>query len=116
MPISPRSGRPRAGRAPADTLIENWRRNLHANKTSSRSRTNESITVNRDSATMISQGHVRYELPQRANLNVWEGWGRFEHNFTRTPQGWRISGLKFTLTRQQGEVSVRNEAAPVEQE
>jgi ketosteroid isomerase-like protein len=105
-----------SGKASADTLIDNWRRNLHANKTSSRARTNETISVNGDAATMISQGHVRYELPQRATLNTWEGWGQFEHSFTRTPQGWRINGLKFKLTRQQGEASVRNETAPVEVE
>jgi ketosteroid isomerase-like protein len=104
------------GKASADTLIENWRRNLHTNKTSARSRTNETIRVNGDTASMTSQGHVRYELPQRTSMSVWEGWGQFEHKFTRTPQGWRISGLKFNLTREQGEASVRNEMAPPDEE
>jgi ketosteroid isomerase-like protein len=104
-------GATKSGKAPADTLIDNWQRSLHANKISSRSRTGETVTVHGDTATMTSHGHVRYELPQRTTLNVWEGWGDFEHKFTRTPQGWRISGLKFSLTREQGEVSVRNEVA-----
>ncbi|NWG52399.1 MAG: nuclear transport factor 2 family protein [Hydrogenophilaceae bacterium] len=99
-----------AGQVSADELVANWRRNLHPGKTSQRSRSGEVVVINGDEATMTSQGHVRYEIPARADMNVWEGWGRFEHRFTRTPQGWRISGFKFTLTRQAGEASVRLEA------
>lgn len=98
-----------AGTVSADELIENWRLNLHPGKVSTRSRSGEVVAVNGDEATMTSQGHVRYEIPARTDMNVWEGWGRFEHRFTRTPQGWRISGFTFTLTRQTGEASVRLE-------
>jgi len=101
---------PNAGTVSADELISNWRRNLHPGKLSSRARNSEVVVVDGDNATMTSQGHVRYEIPARTDLNVWEGWGRFEHKFTRTPEGWRISGLKFTLTREAGEANVRADA------
>lgn len=107
-------GAGQSGAVFADHLIESWRRNLHAGKISTRSRDSEVVTVTGDTATMISQGHIRYEIPARTTHNVWEGWGRFEHTFTRTPDGWRVSGFKFTLEREAGEQSVRLETAPAE--
>ena len=102
------------GAVSADALIEGWRRNLHRNKPSFHLRGGEAITLEGDRASMISNGYAWNALPQRTSNQIWEGWGRYEHSFTRTPDGWRVSGLKFFLSYERGDAGVRTETAPAE--
>jgi hypothetical protein len=99
-----------AGPVAADALIDAWRRGLHARKTSLHLRGEEIVVVSGDRATMSSHGYALNALPQRTSNQFWEGWGRYEHQFVRTPDGWRISGLAFHVIEQRGDVGVRLEA------
>jgi hypothetical protein len=103
-----------AGPLAADALIDAWRRGLHPQKVSVHLRAGGLIAIDRDGATMISHGFALNALPQRMANQYWEGWGRYEHHFVRTAGGWRIDGLRFTLTAERGDPGVRLEQLPPE--
>lgn len=105
-----------AGPIAADELIGAWRRGLHPRKVSVHLRAGGLISVNGDVATMVSHGFALNALPQRTSNQYWEGWGRYDHHFVRTPQGWRIDALRFTLTEERGDPGVRLEQLPPERD
>lgn len=99
---------------PADGLIAGWSGNLTATKTSFHLRGNHQITFNgADDATMVSHGYAwnRMEagaLAENGGDPLWEVWGTYIHEFTRTEDGWRLDGMTFNATAERGNPFVRN--------
>ena len=92
---------------PADELVTNWKTALPEHKASFHLRGEAMIKLDGDRATMISRGYAWNKLDTRADDNLWEVWGIYEHRFSRTSAGWRVSGFKFTKTYERGDPSVR---------
>ena len=95
-------------RIPADQLIAGWRRNLHADKASHHMRTNHQVTVRGDTAEVLSKGYAFNKLASRLGGDLWEVWGDYRHMLVRTPDGWRVSGMRFTVTHARGNERARD--------
>jgi hypothetical protein len=99
---------------PADALIAGWSGNLTADKTSFHLRGNHRITFEgTDAATMHSHGYAWNRLeagapPENGGEALWEVWGNYTHDFARTDEGWRITGMVFDATAERGNPFVRN--------
>ena len=99
---------------PADALIAGWSGNLTAEKTSFHLRGNHRITFNgSNAATMVSHGYAwnRMEtgaLAENGGDPLWEVWGTYLHEFTRTDDGWKVNAMTFTATAERGNDFVRN--------
>ncbi len=99
---------------PADTLIAGWSANLKPSKTSFHLRGNHRVTFEgSDRATMLSHGYAwnRMETgarPENGGDPLWEVWGVYTHSFTRTKDGWRVSGMIFQMTAERGNLYVRD--------
>ena len=99
---------------PADALIDGWATNLTADKTSFHLRGNHRITHHdANSATMLSHGYAwnrlaRGALPENGGEAMWEVWGTYVHEFTKSDSSWKISAMTFTATAERGNPFVRN--------
>ncbi|WP_425092339.1 nuclear transport factor 2 family protein [Tropicimonas sp. S265A] len=99
---------------PADALIAGWSGNLTEEKPSFHLRGNHRITFDTaDTAIMQSHGYAwnRMEAgahPENGGEALWEVWGTYTHEFTRTEDGWRIDAMTFTATAQRGNPFVRD--------
>ena len=94
------SGTPPATITPAE-LVAAWAANLGASKASFHMRTNHQVHVAGDTATMRSHGYAWNRLEGNGDP-LWEVWGLYTHNFTRTGHGWRISGVALDVAAERG--------------
>ncbi len=97
------------GAISADELIASWRANLYVGKPSFRMHSGAVTRIDGDRAHVGANGYAWNALPQRAENNLWEVWGRYDFDLARTPLGWRITGMKFVALHQRGDESVRTE-------
>ena len=101
-------------RIPADGLIAGWSANLTEEKTSFHLRGNHRLTfTGSDSATMLSHGYAWNRMERGAEKEnggeaLWEVWGTYRHDFKRSADGWRITGIAFNATAQRGNSFVRD--------
>lgn len=95
-------------RITATGLVGNWQAALTPDKQSFHLRGDPVVTVEGDTATMTSPGYAWNRRIEGGRGDLWEVWGVYEHRFTRTQQGWRISGMKFVKTFERGDPSVRS--------
>lgn len=102
------SGQPPAEIA-ADDLIKAWSANLTGAKTSFHMRTNHMVTIEGDRARMTSAGYAWNRMEGNGDP-LWEVWGTYTHDFVRTPQGWRVSGMTLDVAHQRGNFWVRDTA------
>jgi hypothetical protein len=86
------------GRMPADDLVNAWRTNLYADKLSHHMRTNHRISLQGDKAEVFSKGYALNILKRDTGSDLWEVWGEYTHSLEHTPEGWRCSGMTFTVT------------------
>ena len=99
---------------PSRQLVNNWAGNFTKNKTSFHMRSNHRVTFfSDDEAVMLSHGYAWNRLasgasPENGANAFWEMWGNYTHVFQRTPQGWKVNGIKFDLTAERGNPYVRN--------
>ena len=96
-----------AGRLPADDLVNAWRTNLYADKLSHHMRTNHRISLQGDGAEVFSKGYALNILRRDSGSDLWEVWGEYTHLLERTPEGWRCSGMTFTVTHARGNEMAR---------
>jgi len=89
---------------PADGLIAGWSGNLKGNKQSLHIRGTPIITVQGDTATAVSNGYAWNRLPGAPDGwgDLWEVWGIYTHDFTRTDSGWKVTGFAFEMTHERG--------------
>lgn len=95
-------------RMPADALVGAWQHNLYADKLSHHMRTNHRITINGDQAEVFSKGYAFNMLASPRGSNLWEVWGNYLHTLQRTPDGWKVSGMTFTVTYARGNERARD--------
>ncbi len=98
------------GAAPATVtgaeLIGSWATNLGPAKTSLHLRTNHRVHLAGDTARLDSHGYAWNRLEGHGDP-LWEVWGTYVHNFTRTGDSWKISGFAFTPTHERGNDKVK---------
>lgn len=95
------------GQIPADALIGSWQTSLYQDKQSHHMRSNYHITINGDEAEVFSKGYALNILAIRHGSDVWEVWGNYRHTATRTADGWKCTGMTFTVTYARGNEKVR---------
>jgi hypothetical protein len=59
--------------------------------------TNHLISIDGDQAKCAANMQGTHVLATASGGPMWTVGGRHDHQLTRTPAGWRISGLTFTL-------------------
>jgi hypothetical protein len=95
-------------KVPADELVGNWKANLPPGKSSFHMLSAPTIAVDGDSATFKANGYAWNKLDTRAENNLWEVWGVYQHKLTRTPEGWKISSFGFHKTNERGDPTIRD--------
>ena len=100
------SGEPPAN-VPAEQIVDGWRRNLSARKTSQHARTNHQVTLAADAATVRSVAYAWIRLEGHGDP-LWEVWGVYTHQFRYQDGRWRISGMTLEVTHQRGNEWVRD--------
>jgi len=85
-----------------------------AEKTSFQLRGNHRITLeDASTALMLSHGYAWTHmesgaLPENGGEALWEVRGTYEHGFTLTDDGWRVTAMRFVVTAERGKALVRN--------
>jgi hypothetical protein len=94
---------------PADGLIAGWSGNLKGNKESLHMRGQPLITLSGDRATIYSNGYAWNRMPGAPDDSgdLWEVWGNYTHELTRTPQGWKVVAFTFVKTHERGSMWVK---------
>ena len=82
-------------------LVGAWAANLGPSKTSFHMRTNHQVHIAGDTATLRSHGYAWNRLEGNGDP-LWEVWGVYTHNFTRTGNGWRVSGMALAVATERG--------------
>ena len=94
-------------RMPADALVNAWKTNLYTEKLSHHMRTNHRISLQGDRAEVFSKGYALNILKRDTGSDLWEVWGEYTHTLEHTPEGWRCSGMTFTVTHARGNEMAR---------
>ena len=68
--------------------------------------TNHVITLDGDQATCAANMQGTHVLANASGGPMWTVGGRHDYQLTRTPDGWRIAGLTFTLQWATGNMNV----------
>jgi hypothetical protein len=89
---------------PSDGLMQGWSSNLKGDKESLHIRGGALVTLNGDKATVYSNGYAWNRKPGATDGSgdLWEVWGNYTHEMTRTAQGWKVTGFTFVKTHERG--------------
>ncbi len=82
-----------------------WAATLGPGKTSLHLRTNHRVHIAGDTARLDSHAYAWNRL--EGDSELWEAWGTYVHNFTRSYGGWQISGLTFVVSHERGSDRVK---------
>lgn len=94
-------------RIKADALIDAWRKNLFEAKKTCHLRSNHSIEITGDGATVFSKAYA-FNLLERGRVKgLWEVWGNYTHTLERTAGGWKVSAMTLAVIYQRGNGKVR---------
>lgn len=95
---------------PADALIAGWSANLKGDKQSLHIRGGALVTINGDRATVQSNGYAWNKKPGAPDGSgeLWEVWGAYTHELTRTPLGWKVTAFTFVKTHERGSMWVKS--------
>lgn len=96
---------------PADVLINAWSENLGPDKTSHHQRGHALVTINGTTATVYSQGYAWNRMEGNGDP-LWEVWGNYTHELTKTKNGWKVTGMIFDMTHERGNMWVKNTPSP----
>ena len=84
--------------APVAQFVEGWRQTLQALDAVHHQITNHAISIDGDDdATCTANMQGTHVLANASGGPMWTVGGRHLYQLKRTPDGWRISGLTFTL-------------------
>lgn len=80
-----------------DAIVTNWQGVLPGFKVTQHSITNHIVELAEDSATCFSYGTALHHLPNDSGDDVWRVVGHYRHHLVRTPEGWKVDRMTFTL-------------------
>ena len=92
--------------APVAQFVEGWRQTLQNMDAVHHQITNHVITLDGDQATCAANMQGIHVLTNASGGPMWTVGGRHDYQLTRTPDGWRIAGLTFTLQWATGNMNV----------
>ena len=91
----------------ADDLVGAWKKNLFKAKKTCHLRSNHSIKIKGDAATVFSKAYAFNLLETGKVKGLWEVWGNYTHKLVRTEKGWKCSAMKLEVVYQRGNEKVR---------
>ncbi len=92
--------------APVAQFVEGWRQTLQAMDAVHHQITNHVISLDGDEATCAANMQGIHVLANASGGPMWTVGGRHDYQLKRTPGGWRIAGLTFTLQWATGNMNV----------
>jgi ketosteroid isomerase-like protein len=92
--------------APVAQFVEGWRQTLQAMDAVHHQITNHVISLDGDHATCAANMQGTHVLANASGGPIWTVGGRHDYQLKRTPDGWRIAGLTFTLQWATGNMNV----------
>ena len=92
--------------APVAQFVDGWRQTLQAMDAVHHQITNHVISLEGDAATCAANMQGTHVLANATGGPMWTVGGRHDYQLTRTPDGWRIAGLTFTLQWATGNMNV----------
>jgi hypothetical protein len=93
---------------PVAEFVDGWRQTLQGMDAVHHQITNHVITLDGDRATCAANMQGTHVLVNPSGGPIWTVGGRHDYQFTRTPGGWRIAGLTFTLQWATGNMNIVN--------
>ena len=94
--------------APVAQFVEGWRQTLQAMDAIHHQITNHVVGLDGDEATCTANMQGTHVLANASGGSMWTVGGRHLYELKRTADGWRISGLTFTLQCATGNMNVLN--------
>ena len=92
--------------APVAQFVEGWRQTLQNMDAVHHQITNHVISLDGDQATCAANMQGVHVLANASGGPMWTVGGRHDYQLQRTPDGWRIAGLTFTLQWATGNMNV----------
>jgi len=92
--------------APVAQFVEGWRQTLQGMDAVHHLITNHVISLDGDQATCAANMQGTHVLANASGGPIWTVGGRHDYKLKRTPGGWRIAGLTFTLQWATGNMNV----------
>jgi hypothetical protein len=92
--------------APVAQFVDGWRQTLQHMDAIHHQITNHVITFDGDQASCAANMQGTHVLANASGGPMWTVGGRHDYQLTRTPGGWRIAGLTFTLQWATGNMNV----------
>ena len=92
--------------APVAQFVDGWRQTLQNMDAVHHQITNHVVNVDGDQATCTANMQGTHVLANASGGPMWTVGGRHEYQLTRTADGWRISGLTFTLQWATGNMNI----------
>ena len=88
----------------SDALMRGWGSNLKGDKESLHMRGQPLITIEGDRARIYSNGYAWNRKPGApdGSGDLWEVWGNYTHELTRSAAGWKVTGFTFVNTHERG--------------
>jgi hypothetical protein len=89
-------------------FVDGWRQTLQGMDAVHHQITNHVISLDGDQATCAANMQGTHVLANASGGPIWTVGGRHDYQLARTPGGWRIAGLTFTLQWATGNMNVVN--------
>jgi hypothetical protein len=91
---------------PVAEFVEGWRQTLQGMDAVHHQITNHVISLDGDRATCAANMQGTHVLANASGGPMWTVGGRHDYQLRRTPGGWRIAGLTFTLQWATGNMNI----------
>jgi hypothetical protein len=91
---------------PSAELVSAWEKNLYPGKASFHLRGNHRVTVDGETATVISTGYAWNKVEGLEAGDLWEVWGNYEHGFERRGGDWKVTSFEFAPVHQRGNLDI----------
>jgi hypothetical protein len=91
---------------PSADLVGAWEKNLYAGKASFHLRGNHLVTIDGDTAKVVSTGYAWNKVEGLEGGDLWEVWGQYEHGFERAVGGWKVTTFAFSPVHQRGNMAI----------
>ncbi len=92
--------------APVAQFVDGWRQTLQNMDAVHHQITNHVVSLDGDQATCVANMQGTHVLANASGGPMWTVGGRHDYQLTRTPYGWRIAGLTFTLQWATGNMNI----------